>query len=290
MSELLTCPACGSSDVNQADTRLDGRRRCVCEDCENAWLVGEAEPLPPPAKGSSQAKAQERASHADAQRSFAAVAQVDGARAERVAGLKERFLADHPDPDPEVAPYWERYRQVFTAEGLDAASPEDFHSFANSTVGAAPGNMSIFNTQWNRVGPEVGAERVRQSVRHLLHEAPERPLEERLGDLLAPGTRLGMTGWKEALLTKVLSVAQPERFLPVLTYASVQGGKRLIADRVFGLDLPAVAPPAFAVARLAVWSNDLLLELSGAGFETTQHASQFLWWAKDQDVHAGARV
>ncbi len=34
--------------------------------------------------------------------------------------------------------------------------------------------------------------------------------------------------------------------------------------------------------RLVVWSNDLLLQMVGSDFPSLQHASQFLWWAKDQ--------
>ena len=47
-----------------------------------------------------------------------------------------------------------------------------------------------------------------------------------------------MTGFKEALLTKVLCVMYPERFLSLLTYTSPRGdGKREIA-RAYGLEPP----------------------------------------------------
>jgi hypothetical protein len=36
---------------------------------------------------------------------------------------------------------------------------------------------------------------------------------------------------------------------------------------------------------LAVWSNDLLLELAGEDFDGPQHVAEFLWWAKDRVKH-----
>ena len=36
------------------------------------------------------------------------------------------------------------------------------------------------------------------------------------------------------------------------------------------------------IGRLAIWSNDLLLELAGDGFTSPQHAASFLVWARDR--------
>lgn len=96
-----------------------------------------------------------------------------------------------------------------------------------------------------------------------------------------------MPGFKEPLLTKVLCVVYPERFLPLFSYTAEGTGKRELTESVFGLHLP-VKPDATAmqIGRLAVWSNDLLLELVGDGFTGTHHAAAFLLWAKDR---AGAR-
>ncbi len=95
-----------------------------------------------------------------------------------------------------------------------------------------------------------------------------------------------MTGFRESLLTKVLCVMHPERFLPILIYTSKAGGKREIARAVYGLDLPRPEVTSWTRGRLACWSNDLLVGLLGDGFQDLQHASQFLWWAKDQPTRA----
>ncbi|MBA2553983.1 MAG: hypothetical protein H0V10_09900 [Geodermatophilaceae bacterium] len=46
--------------------------------------------------------------------------------------------------------------------------------------------------------------------------------------------------------------------------------------------LPRPEATSMTPGRLVVWSNDLLLQMVGSDFPSLQHASQFLWWAKDQ--------
>ncbi len=91
-----------------------------------------------------------------------------------------------------------------------------------------------------------------------------------------------MTGFRESLLTKVLCIVEPERFLPILIYSSEAGGKRQSAESVFGRSLPPAAKTSMTRGRLACWSNDLLVRAPGDGFVDLQHASSFLWRPKDQ--------
>jgi hypothetical protein len=208
---------------------------------------------------------------------------VDPARLERVNQLKAAFLRQHPSPQPEVAPFWARYQQVFSKEGLATADPAEFHYFANVETGARPGNMSVFNLEWNAIGAEERARRVRESVDYLLYGPEHVPLEDRLTRLLEPGTSIGMKGWKESLLTKVLCIMQPDRFIPILTYSSVNGGKKELAHQIWGLELPDANKVSWTIGRLILWSNDVLLHLAGDGFAHMQHVSQFLWMAKDRE-------
>ncbi|WP_432943734.1 hypothetical protein ACQPXM_00970 [Kribbella sp. CA-253562] len=186
--------------------------------------------------------------------------------------LKVEFLTSvRPEPDPRVTAYWERYQQVFAGGG----EPQDLKDFANSPVGGSPGNMSVFNQAWNELGAEAAAAAVRDSVDYLL--SGPGVLEDRLTDLIRG--RRGINGFREALLTKVLCVMYPDRFLTLLKYAGPLG-KQGIAHRLWRIELPD--PTASTIGELIVESNDLLLELAGEGFETAQHASSFLWWARDR--------
>ena len=87
---------------------------------------------------------------------------------------------------------------------------------------------------------------------------------------------------KEPLLTKVLCVVEPDRWLPVLKYSAAADGKKEIAKLVFDLDLPPAAKTSWTIGRLATWSNDLLRSLVGNDIPDLQVATQFLAWAKNQ--------
>lgn len=171
---------------------------------------------------------------------------------------------------------------MFSTDGLWECNPQDLKDFANNSIGAHPGNMSVFNNAWNDLGPEAAAERVRNTVEYLLRGPASIRIEDRLTDLITGRKGMGMTGFRESLLTRVLCVVEPERFVPILTYSGEGTGKRDITQAVFGLRIPKQDQVSMQIGRLVFWSNDLLNELLGEGFKSRQHASAFLWWAKDE--------
>lgn len=61
-------------------------------------------------------------------------------------------------------------------------------------------------------------------------------------------------------------MVEPQRFIPILTYTS-KAGKREYAKWVYDLDLPEPAAVSWTIRQLIFWSNDLLVELAGEGFE-----------------------
>jgi len=95
---------------------------------------------------------------------------------------------------------------------------------------------------------------------------------------------LGFPSFKESLLTKVLCVVEPERFLPIVKYTAAAGGKKELTKLVFELDLPPVEKGAWTIGRLSVWSNDLLRSLVGNDIPDLQQAARFLQWAKSRPV------
>ena len=121
----------------------------------------------------------------------------------------------------------------------------------------------MFSRAWKRLGEDVAADRTRASISYLLRGPDAVPLEDRLTHLIEDHAGTGMPGFKEAVLTKVLCIIEPERFLPILTYATEETGKHDLTLAVYGLHLPKVDLTSMQIGRLAVWSNDLLLELAG---------------------------
>lgn len=267
----LDCPTCATDDhVRLVETLTGSQRRLRCTQCGHEWLRGE--PEAPKAK---------LPTIAELRKTFPTTADVDPVLLSRASHLKKEFLAREPEPEVNVAPYWAKYQRIFSAEGLPTAAPQDLKDFANASVGANPGNMSVFNTAWNEMGAEAGAEQVRYVVEYLLRGPASVPLEDRLTRLISDTDPMAMKGFKESLLTKVLCVVYPDEYLTILKYTG-QAGKREIARAVWGLELPDPEHVNMTIGRLIIWSNNLLLALIGDGFDTQQHAAEFLWWAKDQ--------
>lgn len=268
------CPECHEAAVEYIGTRDDAKTELRCRLCDHAWLHGGA--------AKAVVAGRKVLTLAEARDRFPTPDDVPVGVRERFEQLKAQFLDNRPEPGREVAVFWTKYQQVFIADGLPTADPSDLKLFANVTTGANPGNMSVFNQGWNEVGDEAAADRLRGVIDYLLRGPADVSPEDRLEQLIDPNGTSGMRGFRESLLTKVLCVMQPGRFLPILTYTSPVGGKREIAASVFGLDLPAPDATSWTRGRLIYWSNDLLATLVGDGFADRQHASQCLWWAKDR--------
>ncbi|MEU1182345.1 hypothetical protein ABZ464_32840 [Streptomyces sp. NPDC005820] len=209
------CPLCSDDEDIEVVRALDGGRRTVKHRCGYEWE--HREPAPPG----------KNPTHTfDALKSrFPKPEDVDPRRLERAARLKAQYLTNRPDFDPEVAAYWARYQKIFSPEGLRTSDPRALKDFANSDIGAHPGNQATFNSAWNALGDTAAAESTRRTIDHLLHGPEDVPLEDRLQQLLTDAQPFAMTGFKEALLTRVLCVVQPERFLSILKYTTPAGGK-----------------------------------------------------------------
>ena len=273
----ITCPVCGSGDLDLVEELADGRRAVRCLDCDHDWIRGESRATPPAPVAATYESLRARFPTADDVRPEAR---------ERVEALVAAFLEHTPRSEADNAPYREKYQQIFSEEGLARAAPADSKAFANNTILAHPGNMSVFNAAWNEMGDERAADRLRSTVTYLLRGPDGTRLEDRFTDLVQERHGLGMTGFKESLLTRVLCIVHPERFLPILKYSTAAGGKKEVAAAVFGLELPASEKVSWTIGRLVTWSNDLLNSLLPPVFDDLGHAAAFLWWAKDQTDEA----
>jgi hypothetical protein len=275
---LIACPKCASEDID-GTPQPDSRLLIHCQSCGHEWLRGEARRDP-----SRPAVQTIDSLHAE----FPTVLDVRPEVRERVMMLQSEFLLERREPDPAVAEYRARYQEAFSREGLPTAPPEALLHFANSPTVANPGNMSGFNRAWKTQGDEVAAQKVRETIEFLLYGPESLRLEDRFTQLVEGKKGIGFPSFKESLLTKVLCVVEPDRFLPLLKYSAAADGKKEIAKLVYDLDLPPAAKVSWTIGRLAIWSNDLLRSLVGNDIPDLQHATQFLLWAKDQPVMSRA--
>ena len=222
---LIACPKCNSEDINgtpQADSRL----LIHCNDCGHEWLRGEArrDPGRPAVQTIDSLHA-----------AFPTAADVRPDVRERVALLKSEFLLNRPEPDPEVADYRDALPGAVQPRGpVDGRPPTTCSTSRTPTTVASPGNMSGFNRAWKTQGPDKAAQKVRESIEYLLYGPESLRLEDRLTQLIDGKKGLGFPSFnKEPLLTKVLCVVEPDRFLPVLKYSARD--RRQEGDRQAGL-------------------------------------------------------
>ena len=256
---------------HQRHAQADSRLLIHCNDCGTEWLRGEARRDP-----SRPAVQTFESLHA----SFPTPHDVRPDVRERVDALKAEFLLDRREPDPRPRSSAPATGALQHARAWPPPPPEELYEFANSDTIANAGNMSGFNRAWKTQGADKGAQKVRESIEFLLHGPESLRIEDRLAQLI-DGKKVGFPSFnKEPLLTKVLCVVEPERFLPVLKYTAPTDGKKEIAKLVFDLDLPPAEKVAWTIGRLIVWSNDLLRSLVGNDIPDLQHATQFLAWAK----------
>jgi hypothetical protein len=281
---LIVCPLCvREDDVFLIKTLPDGRKEARCDDCDFTFTYGApVEPKKEPAAPRRRAAAPKVSKPTGAPitvvaRRFPTVDDVEPVALARAETLRQTYLADAAySPDPLVARHWAKFRWVFSADGLEKAAIFDLKLFATDPTGAATGDPTTFDKAWVLLGEFEGARRIRASVNHLLRG--HGVLEDRLTDLVAGDFAQAMPGWGEQLLTKTLAVAEPDRFLPIVTFDE----KKALALSVFGLELPVVDETSLTLGRLAVWSNDLLVDLLGDGFDDLHHAAHFLRWASRQ--------
>lgn len=258
------CPLdIGHEDVEVLEELPDGRKKARCPDCDYAWVHGAARPD----SASRTAKPNLHPMPTTDKVSPEAMA-----RAKR---LKPVFLSqEHAGLDPRVPAFWAKYQYIFSEEGLPTAGPADLRAFGKDTSGSNIGIQATFRSAFDQ-NPQYGAAQVRQVVDYLLR-GTGKSLEDRLTDLINGKLPFSFPGFKELLLSKVLSVMYPERFLTLLTYEQ----KTIAARDVYGIDLPPY--DRARIGHQIVRSNDLLAELAGDDFMHRPHAGEFLWWVQQQ--------
>ena len=218
---MLTCPVCTSGELELVERLADDRRTIRCSACAHEWTRGESKtsaPLP--------------SSSADLQARFPDRSAVDPARWEKVAALAAAAPPTEPGYD------WSHYQQVFARDEVADCDPRDLLSFVNETPGATNATTASFNRAWKTMGEREASARTRNTIRYLLYGPATVPLPDRLTRLILGQGGLGMTGFKEPTLTRVLVATSPESYLPIYTYGGARGGKKEIAQRVYGLTLP----------------------------------------------------
>lgn len=258
---VSTCPSCSSNRVSLVMTSATGNRY-RCDACRHGWRTGGRR------VGSA-------GSRAKANSSFPADITLDGAESEaRFQTLLERYRIVGGSPsDAEIA--WRaEAAKSFAAGNIDSVPTSLFHELSDGTEVASTGRQMAFRKNWATLGDDAATEQARRTVAHLLHGDGD--VAQRLDDVFEMRNGIGMPGLKEALVTKILAIVEPETYLPILTTK----GKLEFLQHVWGVREVAVKKDP--LAKTVLWSNALLADRLRATFPDLLHAAHFLWWTRSE--------
>ena len=126
---IISCDNCQSdNDIHLEGMGPDGSRILRCGDCGHTWSPVAVHNNP----------TLTRTPFEMAQGRFANAKMVDPSLLTRVNRLKTKFLKTEIEPDPAVADYYARCRELFSVEGLDSCKAQDLKDFDSNPMGANP--------------------------------------------------------------------------------------------------------------------------------------------------------
>lgn len=191
--------------------------------------------------------------------------------------LHARFLAERgypTDKDTTARAKRAQFADQLRCDRLDALTAEEFRLIFNTSFYGFAGNQSILNKTLNDGDPDQH-ERVIATLRELL--CGSAPVEQRINRCLDVDD-LGIKGLGESVIMKLLSIAAPDRFVPVFPVVGDNGKVALLG----ALGAPAPAVSADRGAR-QVQANDQLRSLLEPLFPGDPWAmAQFAFWAREQ--------
>ncbi|MDP8975659.1 MAG: AAA family ATPase [Actinomycetota bacterium] len=166
-----------------------------------------------------------------------------------------------------------------TPESLQDLDLDTFRLLINGKRYGNPGPQSRLNTFLGEAGPD-DLSRLTHAVRYLLWGEDNDPTRI---DRVLDQDDLGVYGLGESVVMKLLSVAHPERYVPVFPYTG-EMGKLAMLD-LLGVEHPDVADGSRGSRQVA--ANDALRSVLQPHFDDDAWGmGQFLYWKRAQDEAA----
>jgi 5-methylcytosine-specific restriction protein B len=193
--------------------------------------------------------------------------------------LADKFRTDRPYPTPadehqetERAMWADRLR----SESLPTLDYETFRRLYNSNVYGGTGPQAILNVTL-RDAAEAEWERFLTAVDYLLWDQAD-AIETRINRVL-DDEDLGVRGFKDSVIMKLLAVCHPGRILPAFPFTGDHGKARMLKE--LGLPVP---PLSTSAGQRQIESNDALRQLTEPLFPGDAWAQgQFLYWLLDSE-------
>lgn len=204
----------------------------------------------------------------------------------KLAPLRQEFLDDtgYPtDNDNRHNATREAYRALLPSAKLASAAQSDLRKIYGGGGYGFPGPQSSLHTTLKN-GGDAAYERLLGAIDYLLWDDVD-DVAVRI-DRVMDEDDLGLRGFKEGAILKLLSIAQPDRFLPVFPYTGEKGKAALL--QVVNRPTP---PLSESTGTRHIQSNDALREVTEPLFPGDPWAQKnFLYWLQERETQTGAAI
>jgi 5-methylcytosine-specific restriction protein B len=195
-----------------------------------------------------------------------------------LADLAARFRDDLPYPTDDDKRHQQArvdFAHMLDQTRLAALAREDLRRIAASKYGS-PGPQSILYVTVGEADDEQW-ERLLATIEYLCWDTTD-AFETRINRALDESD-LGMRGFKEAVVMKLLAICHPDRFIPVYPFSGDKGKARMLTR--LGLDVPALS--ATPGQRHVEANDSLRTRLDPLFSDDPWGQMQFLYWLLEQD-------
>jgi len=195
--------------------------------------------------------------------------------------LKAMFITERSYPTDRDEHQWadrEQMAKVLQPEELPIADLGELRSIINTSRYGNPGPQSILNTSLRDADP-AELESILQRLSYLCWgDGKDEDPAIRLDRMLDPED-LGLCGLGESVMLKLLSITDPERFLPVFPYLGDMGKLRML--KLLELSEPS---PSLSRGERQIQANDTLRARLDPLFPGDPWGqAQFLFWLNSRE-------
>lgn len=204
----------------------------------------------------------------------------------KLLSLREEFLLEEQYPterDEQKRADRVRFAGLLAADRLAAISREDLNAIYSGGGYGHPGPQANLHRTLNDGGEQV-VDRFLTAINYLLWDEVD-DVKTRINRVMDEDD-LGLPGFKESVILKLLAIAFPERMIPVFPFTGDKGKAALLQV------LDRTPPPlTLDVASRHLQANDALREATEPLFPTDPWAQmRFLYWLQEREQETGAGV
>lgn len=209
-----------------------------------------------------------------------------GAADDSLGGLYRQFVTEteYPrDSDRKDRRTQVEWQELLAPDRLASAPLSELRRIYGGGIYGNPGPQSILHTTLADADSQT-IDRFLAAIEYLLWDESE-PVAQRIDRVMDEGD-LGLRGFKEGAIMKLLAVARPTEFLLVYPFTGDKGKASML--RALDLDVPSLS--STTVGERQTTSNDALIAAVQSVTPDTLAQSRFLYWLLSRVEETGLSV